>query len=390
VSVELYKRKSIQQEEPAAADPVRFAVEALEIGAWSWDILSGHVESTPRTYQLFGMDPDTLGSTYEMLMRQIHPADRPAVAEWLVRARHVRTRTSLVFRIGRPGPSVRWVRSTGRAILDERGNAVRMVGVVEQATDEPGHSFTIAPSLQSGAALSTRQLAHLLGMAEAAVKRLAEAGDLKWMRSTRKNSRRFASGEVIQYLRNGSTSDLDFEAAVAAEEMNSCLAYLLERVVTGTPIEVLLDESLTRAARIRPTRFVAGLLSRMPFMVPERHRNGSPTLLAQIGQPAHLEAELITCMLQSHGHEVLRPAGALEPAEVAELAERLRARMLVLVIGSGPAGLQESGLAAAGAIAAARSGATTVCLWFDGALRVPRGVVAFRSMGELATALHAL
>jgi hypothetical protein len=122
-------------------------------------------------------------------------------------------------------------------------------------------------------------------------------------------------------------------------------------------------------------------------MVPQRQRAGFPAVFVQVGEPSHPDAELIACTLQAQGHEILRPAGALVPAQLAELADRIRARLLVLLIGSRSAAIQTGVLAVAGAIASARPHAT-VCVWSSDRLRVPRGVVRFRSMGELVSALH--
>ena len=371
-------------------DRVHLAMDALEIGTWSLELASGHVDATPQTYQLFGLDPGTVEGTYQLFMRQVHPADRSGVEEWLSRSKHLRTRTALVFRVDHPDGSIHWVRSSGRVFRDRRGKPVRMVGVVEEVTDdlqgqtfEPNH----APPSSEGTSFSIRQVAHVLGVAEATLKRIAESGSLKWLRSTRKNSRRIAPEDLIEYLRNGSKSEIDFDTAAASEEMSSCLAYLLEQLVKGISIDALLDERVRPASRASPEPFIADLLSRLPFMVPQRQRAGFPAVFVQVGEPSHPYAELIACTLQAQGHEILRPAGALVPAQLAELADRIRARLLVLLIGSRSAAIQTGVLAVAGAIASARPHAT-VCVWSSDRLRVPRGVVRFRSMGELVSALH--
>jgi PAS domain S-box-containing protein len=384
-----YSSPPTEQVEPP--DPVRLAVDAAEIGTWNWHIASGHVEWTPWTYQLFGFQPGTVIISHEMFLRQVHESDRPAVQEWLSKAMNQPGRTALEFRIDRPDGTVRWVRSTGRAMHDANGEIVRMVGVIEDVTNEQQRR-TFTPSGSTvraiGTSLSARQVAHVLGIADATVKRLAEAGQLKWLRSTRKNSRRFAPGDVIEFLRRGSTEVIDFDAAAEAEDMSSCLIYLMEQLFEGTSVEVLLDERVGPAAQVAPPAFMTDLLSRLPFMVPERQRTGFPALFVQVGSLKGSDSGLIACLLQAHGHEILRPAGALEPTQIAELAERVRARLLVLAIGSGPAEIQTSGVWTAGSIAAARSGATTVCVSCEDRLRVPRGVLRFRSMRELGSVLR--
>ncbi len=376
--------------EAEVPDRVHVAVDALEIGTWSLDIASGQVDASPQTYQLFGLDPGTVQGSHELFMRRVHPADRSGVEEWLSRSKDLRTRTTLVFRVGHPDGSIHWVRSSGRVFRDRRGKPVRMVGVVEEVTDDlQGQPLepTGAPPASAGSSFSVRQVAHVLGLAEATLKRIAHSGSLKWLRSTRKNSRRFAPEDVIEYLRKGSRAEIDFDSAAAAEDMSSCLAYLLEQLVKGISIDALLDERVRPAARASPAPFIADLLSRLPFMVPGRQRAGYPAVFVEVGQPGHPDAELIACALQAQGHEILRPAGTLEPAQLIELAERIRARLMVLLIGSGPVAIQTGVLAVAGAIARARPH-TTVCVWSSDRLRVPRGVVRFRSMRELVSALR--
>jgi PAS domain S-box-containing protein len=371
-------------------DLIRLAMDAAEIGTWNWHIASGRVEWTPWTYQLFGYQPGGVAASYELFMRQVHAADRPAVKEWIAYAIHQRRRTTFEFRIDRADGSVRWIRSTGRAILGVDGRAVRMVGVVEDVTDERYGRRVLAANpapAPGGASLSARQVAHILGIADAGVKRLVEAGHLKLLRSTRKNSRRFAPGDIIEYLRRGSTAVIDFVAAAEAQDMSGCLIYLMEQFLRGASLEALLDGRVQAAARVSSAPFMRDLLSRLPFIVPERQRTGFPTLFVQVGASKPPDAELIVCLLRSHGHEILRPAGVLEPTQIGELAERVRARLLVLAIGSGPTEVQANGVSTSAAIAAARHGATTVCVWCDDRVRVPRGIIRFRSMGELASVL---
>jgi PAS domain S-box-containing protein len=382
---------SAPSERGKADDPVRFAFDAAEIGAWTWHIGSGHVEWTPRTYQLFGFEPGAVVPSYGFFLRRVHPSDRARVMEWLTHAIQQGGRTALEFRIERPDGSIRRLRSAGRAMPAADREVARMAGIVEDVTDQqqrrPLSPARDESSLDS-ASFSARQVAHILGIAEASVKRLAEAGQLKLLRSTRKNSRRFAPGEVVEYLRRDSSEAANFEAAAAAQDMSGCLMYLLRQLLEGTTVETLLDEQVRPAAGAGPGPFLTDLLSRLPFIVPGARRTAFPALFAQVGASKGVDAELIVSLLQAHGHEILRPAGAVDPGQLAELAERVRARLLVLAIGSAPAEVQASGMSTAATIAAGRHGSTTVCVWCDDRLRVPSGVLRFRSMHELGSALR--
>jgi PAS domain S-box-containing protein len=372
-------------------DPVRLALDAAELGTWNWHLPSGHVGWTPRTYQLFGYLPGSIVISHDLFLKHVHAADRPAVVDWISRAIQERGRTAFEFRIDLPDGSVRWVRSTGRALSDEHGPVVRMVGVIEDVTDQQRHALhAVAIHTPAGrASFSARQVGHILGVAQVTVKRLTAAGEIRSLRSSTKNSQRFAPRDVIDYLRKGSRGAVQFEAAVEAQDVHSCVVYLLEELLAGKPLAMLLDERIRPAARVAPAPFVADLLSRLPYLVPEPPRIAFPALLVEVGTPHGLETEIIASLLCACGHEVLRPAGAPEPNQLGELAERIRSRCVILAIGSGPAGVQQRGLAAAGKIAATRPGATTVCVYGHERWRVPAGVTCARSMRELAAVLLA-
>jgi hypothetical protein len=111
-------------------------------------------------------------------------------------------------------------------------------------------------------------------------------------------------------------------------------------------------------------------------------------LLVRAGEPQPCEEEIIACVLRSHGHEVLRPAGHPSPRQVADLAERVRARVVVVAMAVAPAEILATDLAAAGEIVALAAGAR-VYVRCEGTVRVPRGALRFSSMRDLAALLQA-
>jgi excisionase family DNA binding protein len=273
-------------------------------------------------------------------------------------------------------------------MLDDHGEVVRMGGVVADITEEklraPAESPAHPPP--GSGSFSARQVAHILGVGEATVKRVSAAGEMQFLRSSRKNSRRFAAEDVLDYLRKATTSAGDFDSAARAQDMNGCLVYLLEQLLAGTAFDSLLDGPLERAARVAPRSFVTNLLARMPFLLQERRRHAFPALLAQAGNAEALEEEIVACALRAEGLEVLRPAGIPQPGQLADLARRVRARFVVLTVTPGLPWAQDGVLAAASDIAA--TGTTKVCLRCGAGVRVPRGVNRFRSMVQLGSILR--
>jgi PAS domain S-box-containing protein len=332
---------------------------------------------------MFGYQPGSVVTSHELFLRQVHASDRPAVVDWISQALRHPGRTAFEFRIDRPDGSVRRVRSTGRALSDEQGHVVWMVGVIEDVTEQE-HA---PPTPVSGMSFSARQVAHILGVAQVTVKRLAASGEIRSLRSSRKNSQRFAPGDVVDYLRSSTTNE-PFEDALESRNIAGCIVHLLDQVLAGTALETLLDEHIRPAARVAPAAVVGELLSRLPYLVPEPARSAFPALLVEVGAVRDHESTIIACLLRASGHEVLRPAVAPDVADLGELAERVRSRFVVMTVGNAPPLLQQRGLAAASAIANSRSAASTVCLHGEDHLRVPRGVFRFRTMTELAAILR--
>jgi hypothetical protein len=367
----------------------QIAVEAAEIGTWTWHIPSGRVIWTEGTYRLFGFQPGAFVTSYDAIICRVHADDRQMVLEESARSVRDRTRGRLEFRIYRADGRVRWVRCIGRTMrTDAQGRAVLKAGLIDDITEEVlsrraaprSASFAIGP-------FSLKQVACLLGIGVTSLKRLAEAGAIESFRSTRKDARRFTPEQVMHFLSGRAHEPADFERALRTEDMNGCLFYLIRQLRDGKSFEELLDEYIAPAYRVAPPRFAADLISRIPFIVPEPQRAFFPALIARVGAVEAWDSELIQCVLRAHGHEVLSPVESTGPEKLTDLVEQVRARFVVLMIGRAPAEVQSSGLSIATEIAARLPGGA-MCVRCEETLRLPSGVTRIRSMRDLGSLLR--
>jgi PAS domain-containing protein/helix-turn-helix protein len=312
------------------------------------------------------------------------------VLDWIARAMKERTRTALEFRIERADGTVRWIRSTGRVLADQHGLAERMIGVAEDVTDfhrsprAVGAVSRSAPGSMRG--FSARDVAQMLGVAEVTVKRLAASGEIRMFRSSKKNTRRFAADHIVEYLGKAVDRHVDFESSVAKGDITSCIVHALDRLGQGTSLEALLDEAGLSTTQAASPAFVDELLSRLPFMIPDRQHSAFPALLVQTGN-AERRSAVVCCVLHARGYDVLRAAGNPDPVQLAEVARRVRARFVILVIGAESAKLQGTALSTA-AFIADQLGPGAVLAHVAGKLPVPDGVTRFASMRELGALLE--
>ena len=366
-------------------DPFQLGVAAAEMGTWDWDIPSGSVRWTPQMYLLFGIEARRFTTTFENVMALIHPEDRPQVEAAVDQALRDLRRSVMEFRVRRPDGALRWLRCTGRAFADDRGKAIRMAGVAEDATQQRREATSHAADAIGGS-LSTRQVAQLLGIGEASVKRLANAGSIGFLRSSRKDSRRFAPEQVLEYLRKVAGEARDFEAALGAADLAGCVAALLEEVGRGASLDDVLDDRVFPAASSAPHPLLAELLARLPALVSEP-RKSAPAFVTLFGRVDGCTAGLVECCLRGHGYSVLSPAGGNDSAQLVDLVERVRARVVALVAGSEPAA--RSAAAQIASSVAARLRGAVVAVHDDGRLPLARGVSRVRSMRDLGRLLHA-
>jgi excisionase family DNA binding protein len=363
-------------------DPLQLGVSAAEIGTWDWDVPSGRVRWTPQMYQLFGTELGRFTTTFENVMALVHPEDRAKVEANVARALRDLKRYVSEFRIRRPDGHVRWLRCTGRAFPDDRGRAIRMAGVTEDVTLDKRAPTPQLPDPLEGS-LSTRQVAQLLGIGEASVKRLANAGGIGFLRSSRKDSRRFAPEQVLEYLRRVAGETLDFDAALAAENVEGCVAALMDEVRGGTSLDALLDDRILPSAGSVPRPLLRDLLARLPALVSEA-RKSSPAFVAVFGHVEDCTAELFECSLRGHGYSVLTPAASNGSAQLVDVIERVRARVVALLArGDAPA---RQAAEVAGSVAARLRGAV-VAVNDDGRGPLPRRVSRVRTLRELGSLL---
>lgn len=337
------------------------ALDAAEMGAWDWEPVSGRVIWSPRTYELFGFAPGDVPTSPDRFYQHVHEDDRKAVMQWCEDAVRRGAKTVIEFRIVHAGSTVRWVRSTGRAITDVDGHTIHLVGVVDDVTHEKGREPQPAAREAGATSFSARQVARILGVAESTVKRMAAAGELECLRSSRKDSRRFAPDQVLAYLRRSAGSGAGFAAAANDRDMSGALLSFMEQFLGGTSFEELLDAQVRPAAIGENAAFATELLGRLPFIVPERQRTVAPALAVPLGQAANLDIEIARCVLRAHGHEVLTPAAGSGSTNLVDVADRIRARIVVLFPKDRTHVAQATSLAAR--IGGGRR-ATATCIWW--------------------------
>ena len=119
---------------------LRLAVEATQLGTWTWDLATDAATLDDRVRELFGLEPDDAPSRLGILAERVHPDDRERITAAIAAAADPGGdgRYAAEYRVVRPGGMERWVSADGMMRFDGRGTArraVSLIGTVMDITD---------------------------------------------------------------------------------------------------------------------------------------------------------------------------------------------------------------------------------------------------------------
>src|SRR5262245_11659480 len=99
------------------------------MGAWDWRLDTNELKWSDEMRQIFGFAGAKSAVTTELFIDLIHPDDRPALSQAITRTINQGAPYDIEFRTIHQDGSIHWVMGKGKALLDEAGQAVRMLGV---------------------------------------------------------------------------------------------------------------------------------------------------------------------------------------------------------------------------------------------------------------------
>jgi PAS domain S-box-containing protein len=117
-----------EQSARRSEERLRFALEAVSMGTWEWDLAAQTVKWSDNLESVHGLRPGTFDGTFESYRREIHPDDRDLVLTSIQRAIQEGVPHDVEYRIVAPDGTVRWVEGKGQ-VEYENGQPVRMSGI---------------------------------------------------------------------------------------------------------------------------------------------------------------------------------------------------------------------------------------------------------------------
>lgn len=139
--VVLVFKDASQQRASAAAlasseERLRLAIDSAQLGTWDSDPVAGTVDWNPQLYRIMGLEPGS-PVTREIARSLVVPEELPGLLQAIERGRQDRQPFAIEYHIHRANDSAeRTLTLLGHFLFDDEGNAIRLLGIITDVTEE--------------------------------------------------------------------------------------------------------------------------------------------------------------------------------------------------------------------------------------------------------------
>lgn len=134
---------------------LKVAQQIAHVGNWEWDMADNSISWSDEAYRIFGYEPGKTGFGYESFLAHVHHDDRDYVAGSVNAAIERKRPYKIDYRIIRRDKKERTLQGQGQVSFDEEGNAVKMIGTLQDVTEERLAEEKIRKSYQSQQAITS-------------------------------------------------------------------------------------------------------------------------------------------------------------------------------------------------------------------------------------------
>lgn len=155
--LDITERKRAEIDLQNLSDRLSLAVKSGAIAIWNWNVPENILNWDDRMYELYGISPDQFTSIYDAWANSLHPEDRPNAEAAIQHALAGIKDYDPIFRVIHPDGSIRFIQAYALVQRNPHGEAVNMVGINIDITDQKLAEFKLQQS-SSQLAASNKEL----------------------------------------------------------------------------------------------------------------------------------------------------------------------------------------------------------------------------------------
>ena len=130
------ERKAAEESMLLLTKRLQLAISAGHLGIWEWDIRNNSLVWDERMLEMYGITRDTFPGMYVAWENFLHPEDRAMALEAVRLALNGSREYDFEFRIVPAGGAVKHIKTSAVVLRDHNGNAVRMIGMNQDVSDQ--------------------------------------------------------------------------------------------------------------------------------------------------------------------------------------------------------------------------------------------------------------
>lgn len=135
VIVHAIERKRVGEELTKSQAMLTEAQKIARLGSWEWEILPNKVTWSDELYDIFGIGPGSFEGNYDAFLNRVPPVDWDRVNQAVRHCLETGEPISYDFRIIREDGAIRHLHAEARAVRDEDGRVIRMLGTGQDITE---------------------------------------------------------------------------------------------------------------------------------------------------------------------------------------------------------------------------------------------------------------
>jgi PAS domain S-box-containing protein len=128
-------RKQAEDELRHSRERLAEAEQVAKMGSWEWDITNDQTTWSDGLFHIYGFAPDEIDPSLRGFEQRVYPDDRELVGRTIEQALAERSSFTLEYRAIRPDGRVHTLRSHGEVVVDDSGEPIRLIGIVQDITD---------------------------------------------------------------------------------------------------------------------------------------------------------------------------------------------------------------------------------------------------------------
>lgn len=133
--MDITARKQAEEQLRQSQTNLAEAQRIAHLGSWQLDLRTGKRTWSDETFRIFGLEPQSIALTQEVLSQLIHPDDRWQIQDWIQQVILKKVPVVGEYRIIRPDGTMRHLETRAEVILDKEGQAIKLTGSILDITE---------------------------------------------------------------------------------------------------------------------------------------------------------------------------------------------------------------------------------------------------------------